>query len=75
MTMFESRSVGKIFKGKNIEKGMAFPTSISINKLVEVVNAVNAMVTVCSVAGHFCPVESDVVLQNGDVVKVYAYDV
>ncbi len=26
------RAVGKVFKGKNIEKGVAFPTCVSVNK-------------------------------------------
>ena len=26
------RAVGKMFKGKNIEKGVAFPTCVSVNK-------------------------------------------
>eukprot|EP01025_Chloroclados_australasicus_P031769 TRINITY_DN3214_c0_g1_i1.p1 TRINITY_DN3214_c0_g1~~TRINITY_DN3214_c0_g1_i1.p1 ORF type:complete len:417 (-),score=59.55 TRINITY_DN3214_c0_g1_i1:348-1412(-) len=44
-----------IYKGKKIEKGVAFPTSISVN----------------SVVGHFTPLEGDTTaLANGDVVKI-----
>jgi len=51
---FVDESVSKIFKGKNIEKGVAFPTCVSVNNVV----------------GHFCPIESEMVLQNGDIVKI-----
>jgi len=45
----------KIFKGKNLEKGSAFPTCISVN----------------SVVGHFSPVPEDTsTLKSGDVVKI-----
>eukprot|EP01024_Parvocaulis_polyphysoides_P072806 TRINITY_DN9290_c0_g1_i6.p1 TRINITY_DN9290_c0_g1~~TRINITY_DN9290_c0_g1_i6.p1 ORF type:complete len:185 (-),score=33.33 TRINITY_DN9290_c0_g1_i6:81-635(-) len=44
-----------IYKGKKIEKGVAFPTCLAIN----------------SVVGHFTPNEGDTtVLKDGDVVKI-----
>uniref|UniRef100_A0A7S0V915 Peptidase M24 domain-containing protein n=1 Tax=Polytomella parva TaxID=51329 RepID=A0A7S0V915_9CHLO len=47
--------VAKIYKGKEIEKGIAFPTCVSINGVV----------------GHFSPTEEDTTeLSNGDVVKI-----
>lgn len=49
--------VGKIFnKAKNVDKGVAFPTSISVNNC----------------AGHYSPLSDDrsVVLQEGDLVKM-----
>ncbi|CAD7695631.1 unnamed protein product [Ostreobium quekettii] len=46
--------VSKVFKGKDVEKGVAFPTCISVNNC----------------AGHFCPLESDAAVKNGDVVKI-----
>jgi len=43
------------FKGKQIEKGIAFPTCLSVNNVV----------------GHYSPVADDsTVLQEGDVVKI-----
>jgi len=54
-------AVGKIYNkkvegGKKVEKGIAFPTCISVNNCV----------------GHFSPLESEAsdVLVNGDVIKV-----
>lgn len=50
------QATAKVFKGKSIEKGVAFPTSISVN----------------SVVGHFCPSSSDdaTELKDGDVAKI-----
>eukprot|EP01023_Acetabularia_acetabulum_P029502 TRINITY_DN2783_c0_g1_i1.p1 TRINITY_DN2783_c0_g1~~TRINITY_DN2783_c0_g1_i1.p1 ORF type:complete len:381 (-),score=60.30 TRINITY_DN2783_c0_g1_i1:193-1335(-) len=46
---------GAIYKGKKIEKGVAFPTCLSIN----------------SVVGHFTPNQGDATeLKDGDVVKI-----
>jgi curved DNA binding protein len=49
-------AIGKVFKGKAIEKGVAFPTCVSVN----------------SVVGHFCPVSADdaTELKEGDVAKL-----
>lgn len=45
----------KIFKGKQLEKGVAFPTCVSVN----------------SVVGHFSPLADDVTeVADGDVMKV-----
>ncbi|CAG9465884.1 unnamed protein product [Pedinophyceae sp. YPF-701] len=49
-----NEEVSKVFKGKEVEKGVAFPTCVSVNDVV----------------GHFCPVEGDAALQAGDVVKI-----
>ncbi|GAX82493.1 hypothetical protein CEUSTIGMA_g9920.t1 [Chlamydomonas eustigma] len=47
--------VEKIFKGKKLEKGSAFPTCVSVN----------------SVVGHFSPVSEDTTsVKNGDLVKI-----
>eukprot|EP01026_Neomeris_dumetosa_P016981 TRINITY_DN1647_c0_g1_i3.p1 TRINITY_DN1647_c0_g1~~TRINITY_DN1647_c0_g1_i3.p1 ORF type:complete len:380 (-),score=62.29 TRINITY_DN1647_c0_g1_i3:286-1425(-) len=47
--------VSVIFKGKNIEKGVAFPTCLCVNNVV----------------GHFTPMESNTqVLEDGDLVKI-----
>lgn len=46
--------VSKVFKGKDVEKGVAFPTCVSLNNCV----------------GHSCPLESIVTVKNGDVVKI-----
>lgn len=51
-------AMGKIYNGKGakkIEKGVGFPTSISVNNCV----------------GHFCPLEDvDAALKEGDLVKI-----
>jgi len=48
-------AVNSVFKTKNLEKGVAFPTCVSVNNVV----------------GHYSPLEGDTVtLQEGDVVKV-----
>lgn len=39
---------------KRVEKGVAFPTCVSVNEVV----------------GHYSPLEDEVVLKEGDVVKV-----
>lgn len=45
----------KVYKGKKLEKGIAFPTCLSIN----------------SVVGHYCPQSDDATtLADGDVVKI-----
>ena len=47
----------KIYKGKKIERGIAFPTCLSVNEI----------------CGHFSPLKSDepvVELAEGDVVKM-----
>lgn len=45
----------KVFKGKKIDKGIAFPTCLSVN----------------SVVGHYCPAADDAtVLAEGDCVKI-----
>jgi len=52
-----TKGVAGVFqKAKEVEKGIAFPTCISINNVV----------------GHFSPLKSDttVVIQDGDVVKI-----
>lgn len=50
-----AKECGTIFKGKNIEKGVAFPTCISVNNTV----------------GHFSPLPEDAtVLKDGDVLKI-----
>jgi len=47
--------VGKCFKGKGIEKGIAFPTCVSVNDVV----------------GHFSPLEDDTTtIKEGDLVKI-----
>ncbi|GAX74700.1 hypothetical protein CEUSTIGMA_g2148.t1 [Chlamydomonas eustigma] len=47
--------VEKIFKGKKLEKGSAFPTCVSVN----------------SVVGHFSPVSEDTTaVKSGDIVKI-----
>lgn len=51
-------AVNSVFKTKNLEKGVAFPTCVSVNNVV----------------GHYSPLEGDTVtLQEGDVVKVYVF--
>lgn len=48
-------AVSKEFKGKNIEKGVAFPTCISANHIV----------------GHFSPLKEDnTVIKGGDLLKI-----
>nr|BAV58252.1 proliferation-associated protein 1 [Ulva partita] len=47
-------SCAKIFKGKSIEKGIAFPTCVSINHCV----------------GHYSPLADEATLSDGDVVKI-----
>jgi curved DNA binding protein len=51
-----TEAIAKVFKGKKIEKGVAFPTCVSVN----------------SVVGHFCPVSADdaTELKEGDVAKI-----
>lgn len=50
-----NKEVANIFKGKAIEKGVAFPVCLSINSTV----------------GHFCPQPEDTTtLKNEDVVKI-----
>ena len=50
-----SSACAKVFKGKKIEKGVAFPTCVSPN----------------SVVGHFCPLADDgTALAEGDVIKM-----
>lgn len=45
----------KVYKGKKLEKGSAFPTCLSVN----------------SVVGHYCPLADDATtLADGDVVKI-----
>eukprot|EP00892_Ulva_mutabilis_P006020 jgi/Ulvmu1/3790/UM179_0004.1 len=44
----------KIFKGKSIEKGIAFPTCVSVNHCV----------------GHYSPLMDQETLHDGDVVKI-----
>eukprot|EP00210_Caulerpa_lentillifera_P001024 g987.t1 len=51
---FVEERISRIFKGKNIEKGIAFPVCISLNNVV----------------GNYCPLESDLVLKEGDLVKI-----
>ncbi|GIL71145.1 hypothetical protein Vretifemale_1754 [Volvox reticuliferus] len=52
---FINKECGNIYKGKQIEKGVAFPTCVSVN----------------SVVGHFSPNADDsTALKNGDVVKI-----
>jgi curved DNA binding protein len=52
---FINKEVASIFKGKAIEKGVAFPTCVSVNNLV----------------GNVSPAADDVVcLKEGDVVKI-----
>ncbi|KAL4440303.1 hypothetical protein ABPG75_003304 [Micractinium tetrahymenae] len=46
--------VGKDFKGKEIEKGIAVPTCISVNNCV----------------GHFSPMKCTLELKDGDLVKI-----
>ena len=49
---------GKIFKGKKTEKGVGFPTCISINNAV----------------GHFSPLATDTrTFAKGDVAKMYLF--
>lgn len=50
-----TEAVAKVFKGKTIEKGVAFPTCVSVNNVV----------------GHFSPARDDTtVLADGDLVKI-----
>lgn len=49
-----------VYKTGNVEKGVAFPTSISVNNC----------------AGHFSPLPGDpAALEDGDLVKVYVFHV
>ena len=49
------RLASKVYKGKKIEKGIAFPTCLSVN----------------SVVGHYCPAADDATaLAEGDCVKI-----
>ncbi len=49
--------LSKVYKGKKMEKGIAFPTCISINNC----------------CGHFSPLKEDSVnFKKGDVAKMYA---
>jgi len=52
------KGVDSVYGKAKIEKGIAFPTSVSVNNCV----------------GHFNPLRSDPVvnLQDGDVVKMYS---
>ena len=53
--MYLCRAVAKVFKGKTIEKGVAFPTCVSVNNVV----------------GHFSPLSEDTSeLKDGDLVKM-----
>mmetsp|Transcript_40461 Transcript_40461/g.89906 ORF Transcript_40461/g.89906 Transcript_40461/m.89906 type:complete len:391 (+) Transcript_40461:54-1226(+) len=50
-----NKEVEKIFKGKLIEKGVAFPTCVSVNSTV----------------GHFSPASDDTTtVKDGDIVKI-----
>ena len=50
-----NKALGKVYKGKKMEKGLAFPTCISINNC----------------CGHFSPLKEDSVdLKKGDVAKM-----
>jgi curved DNA binding protein len=50
-----TRAASKVFKGKDMLKGVAFPTCVSVNATV----------------GHYCPLADDkAVLAAGDVAKV-----
>lgn len=50
-----NKEVANIYKGKQVEKGVAFPTCVSVNSIV----------------GHFSPnVEDTTTLKDGDVVKI-----
>lgn len=53
-----TEATGKVYKGKKINKGIAFPTSISVNNVV----------------AHFSPLPTDeeaqIELKEGDVVKI-----
>ncbi|MEW5312787.1 MAG: hypothetical protein WDW38_004395 [Sanguina aurantia] len=50
-----NQEVAKSFKGKNMEKGVAFPTCVSVNHIV----------------GHFSPLSDDTAtLKEGDLVKI-----
>ncbi|KAG2432330.1 hypothetical protein HYH02_013050 [Chlamydomonas schloesseri] len=52
---FINKECANIYKGKEIEKGVAFPTCVSANSIV----------------GHFSPNSEDATaLKNGDVVKI-----
>lgn len=52
---FVADATGKIFKSSKIEKGLAFPTCISVNNVV----------------GHFSPLQGDTTaLKENDVVKM-----
>jgi len=54
---FIENAVKTIYRQKGIEKGIAFPTCLSVNEC----------------AGHFSPLFSEsTVLEEGDVVKMYA---
>jgi len=53
--LIEAETKSVYTKNKKMEKGVAFPTSVSVNNVV----------------GHFSPLESDsAVLKEGDVVKI-----
>lgn len=79
------RETGSIFKGKDIEKGVAFPTCVSINRSVGSLHEICAcggrwgaarhppllLCHACSVVGHFSPMPEDTtVMKDGDVVKM-----
>lgn len=52
---FLEDNLANVYKSAKVEKGIAFPTCISIN----------------NVAGHFSPLADDeTTIQDGDVVKV-----
>lgn len=51
---FMTEAVAKEFKGKEVEKGIAVPTCISVNHCV----------------GHFSPVQSTQTIKDGDMVKI-----
>lgn len=47
-------AVSKIYKGKDVAKGIGFPTCVSVNNVV----------------GHFSPLNDEAVLAAGDIVKL-----
>ena len=51
-----TEKLAKVYKGKKVEKGIAFPTCVSINNC----------------CGHFSPLKEDSIeLKDGDVCKMY----
>jgi len=56
---FIEEATSKVYNKHKVEKGIAFPTCISVNNTV----------------GHYSPLVSDekVVLKAGDIVKVYEF--